>query len=155
MSKKSTLVFVLKNEKILLGMKKRGFGKGKWNGFGGKVEKDETIEQTAIREMQEESGLRVFDLQKIGILDFEFIDEPSWNQQVHFFITQKYQGCLKESEEMLPDWFDFSQIPLAEMWPDDEFWMPLLLAGKKFRGKFLFGKNNLILKYEISQTDEL
>jgi 8-oxo-dGTP diphosphatase/2-hydroxy-dATP diphosphatase len=38
-------------------MKKRGFGKGKWNGFGGKVEEGECIEDSAIRELEEECGL--------------------------------------------------------------------------------------------------
>lgn len=46
-------------DQILLGMKKRGFGMGKWNGFGGKVEPGETIEEGALREMAEESGVCV------------------------------------------------------------------------------------------------
>ena len=32
-----TLVFLREGTRVLLGMKKRGFGVGKWNGFGGKV----------------------------------------------------------------------------------------------------------------------
>ncbi len=47
-----TLAFLLDPEdssKMLLGMKKRGLGEGKWNGFGGKVEKGEKIPQAAIR----------------------------------------------------------------------------------------------------------
>jgi 8-oxo-dGTP pyrophosphatase MutT (NUDIX family) len=37
------------DQKILLGLKKRGFGEGKWNGFGGKVHVNETIRQAAVR----------------------------------------------------------------------------------------------------------
>lgn len=44
-----TLTMILKNDKILLGMKNRGMGKGKWNGFGGKVEPNETIDDAAKR----------------------------------------------------------------------------------------------------------
>ena len=44
-----TLAFLLDGNRILLGFKKRGFGMGKWNGFGGKVENGETIEQAAKR----------------------------------------------------------------------------------------------------------
>jgi 8-oxo-dGTP diphosphatase/2-hydroxy-dATP diphosphatase len=44
-----SLVFVREATKILLGYKKRGFGQGNWNGFGGKVEKGETIREGAIR----------------------------------------------------------------------------------------------------------
>jgi len=43
--------------RMLLGMKKRGFGAGKWNGFGGKVEPGETVEDGAMRELHEEAGL--------------------------------------------------------------------------------------------------
>lgn len=44
-----TLAMVRKTNAILLGLKKRGFGEGKWNGFGGKVEKDETVTEGAVR----------------------------------------------------------------------------------------------------------
>ena len=44
-----TLVLIREPARVLLGMKKRGFGQGRWNGFGGKVEKGETILQGAIR----------------------------------------------------------------------------------------------------------
>jgi 8-oxo-dGTP diphosphatase/2-hydroxy-dATP diphosphatase len=44
-----TLVLVLKKSQILLGLKKRGLGVGKWNGFGGKIESQETVIQAAIR----------------------------------------------------------------------------------------------------------
>lgn len=44
-----TLLFVLEPGRVLLGMKKRGFGAGRWNGFGGKIQVGETIEEGAIR----------------------------------------------------------------------------------------------------------
>ena len=44
-----TLLFVLKPGKVLLGYKKRGFGADRWNGFGGKVQQGENIEEAAIR----------------------------------------------------------------------------------------------------------
>ncbi len=44
-----TLVSVIKDDKILLGLKKRGFGVGWWNGFGGKINNGETIEEAAKR----------------------------------------------------------------------------------------------------------
>jgi hypothetical protein len=46
---------------VLLGLKKRGFGAGKWNGFGGKVEQGESIRTAAIREMKEEAGIESVD----------------------------------------------------------------------------------------------
>ena len=44
-----TLAFIRDGGRLLLGMKKRGFGAGKWNGFGGKVDLGETILQGAVR----------------------------------------------------------------------------------------------------------
>ena len=44
-----TLVLIMKGKQVLLGMKKRGFGKGKWNGFGGKVQDGEEILDAARR----------------------------------------------------------------------------------------------------------
>ena len=44
-----TLAMVRRTNYLLLGLKKKGFGEGKWNGFGGKVEKDETVSEGAVR----------------------------------------------------------------------------------------------------------
>ena len=156
MSKKiQTLCFVKKNDQLLLGMKKRGFGMGIWNGFGGKVEEGESIEVAARREMQEESGLEVGDLEKFGIVEFEFENNPEI-LEVHFFKTDDFSGELRESEEMRPQWFAINEIP-KEKWPDDEFWMPLFLEGKKFRGRFMFNqeKSAKIIKYDLEVMEVL
>lgn len=44
-----TLAFIRETSRILLGLKKKGFGEGRWNGFGGKVEPGETIHEAAVR----------------------------------------------------------------------------------------------------------
>ena len=50
MSKRYTLLFLRRGaDEVLLGLKKRGFGKGKWGGFGGKIEKRETPKEGIIR----------------------------------------------------------------------------------------------------------
>uniref|UniRef100_A0A8I3WX03 Oxidized purine nucleoside triphosphate hydrolase n=1 Tax=Callithrix jacchus TaxID=9483 RepID=A0A8I3WX03_CALJA len=92
-----TLVLVLQPQRILLGMKKRGFGAGRWNGFGGKVQEGETIEEGAKRELQEESGLTVDALHKVGQIMFEFVGEPEL-MDVHVFCTDSVQGTPVESD---------------------------------------------------------
>ena len=49
-----TVVFLIRENQVLLAMKKRGFGEGKWNGVGGKLDPGETVEQALVRECQEE-----------------------------------------------------------------------------------------------------
>uniref|UniRef100_A0A8C7H202 Oxidized purine nucleoside triphosphate hydrolase n=1 Tax=Oncorhynchus kisutch TaxID=8019 RepID=A0A8C7H202_ONCKI len=121
------LLTLVQPGRVLLGMKKRWFGAGKWNGFGGKVQPGETIEEAARRELQEESGLTV---------DKQLLD-------VHVFRADNYNGEPTESDEMSPQWFDSDKIPFGQMWVDDILWFPLMLQ-KKFFGYFKFQGHDLM-----------
>jgi 8-oxo-dGTP diphosphatase/2-hydroxy-dATP diphosphatase len=149
MKKVFTLCFIRKDGKVLLGMKKRGFGEGRWNGFGGKVEENETIEEAAKREFKEESNIDIVSLKEVGIIDFIFLNNGK-ELEVHIFDIEEYDGLPNETEEMMPKWFDENDIPFGEMWVDDPYWLPLLLEGKSFRGKFIFEDENVISDYELN-----
>lgn len=154
MKKLLTLCVVHQSPNVLLGMKKRGFGVGRWNGFGGKVQGGETIEAAALREMQEECGVTPKKLERVGIVDFEFRGNPEI-LEVHFFKGEEIRGEPQESEEMKPQWFSENELPFNNMWPDDRHWFPLFLAGKKFRGKFLFGETDKILYMNLYEVTDL
>ncbi len=144
-----TLTLALRNGQILLGMKKRGFGAGRWNGFGGKVEENETIEAAARRETKEECGIGITAMEEVGLHEFEFEKERGTILEVHVFNITGYTGEPVETEEMRPQWFPVGAIPYAEMWPDDRYWLPLFLEGKKFRTRFLFGEGDVVLEQDI------
>jgi 8-oxo-dGTP pyrophosphatase MutT (NUDIX family) len=146
-----TLIMVTQPGKILLGMKKRGFGAGKWNGFGGKLEPGESILQACQRELEEESGIVAIDPIQVGVLLFEF-EGDDVQLEVHVFHASQYVGEPVETEEMVPQWFAFDLIPYAHMWPDDELWLPLLLDGQKFYGEFLFRGHTVIVNHAIRST---
>jgi 8-oxo-dGTP diphosphatase/2-hydroxy-dATP diphosphatase len=147
-----TLCLVQQNGQLLLGLKKRGFGMGRWNGFGGKVEMGETIEEAARRELFEESGLRALNMEDFAQLDFEFQDTGEL-LEMHIFRCTEFSGQPEESEEMKPQWFDENNPPLDKMWADDKYWLHLLVAGKKFSGNFLFDneKSNKIINYNVRE----
>lgn len=156
MKKILTICMIYQHPQILLGMKKRGYGEGKWNGFGGKVEDGESIEEATKREVMEEVGLEVDKLEKAGVINFEFKENPEI-LEVHIFKVDKFNGEPIETEEMRPKWFHVDDIPIKEMWSDDEYWIPLFLKEKKFRGKFLFDneESNDILDFELLEVEEL
>ncbi|XP_077412282.1 oxidized purine nucleoside triphosphate hydrolase isoform X2 [Vanacampus margaritifer] len=149
-----TLVLVVEPGRVLLGMKKRGFGAGKWNGFGGKVESGETVEEGARRELLEESGLTVDTLEKVGNIQFEMESDKEL-LDVHIFRADSYNGAPTETEEMRPQWFDRNKIPFDQMWPDDKLWFPLLLQNRKFVGFFHFRGHDVILSYKLDEVEEL
>jgi 8-oxo-dGTP diphosphatase/2-hydroxy-dATP diphosphatase len=143
-----TLCLTRKESMVLLGMKKRGFGEGRWNGFGGKLEKGESIVEAAIRETREESGIKVEELEEKGVIDFHFLNTGKL-LEVHVFNVLKYSGEAIETEEMSPRWFHLDEIPFESMWADDIYWMPIFFKGSKFRGKFVFEDNNKLLSHKI------
>ena len=135
-------------------MAKRGKGEGKWNGFGGKVEAGETIEDATRREVLEESGITVSHMEKVGVLDFTLPEEAQiW--QVHIFKTRDFEGELIETEEMKPKWFSVNEIPFEQMWSDDRYWFPLFLADKKFEGTFIFNDKYIITEHELREVATL
>ncbi|MDB5190202.1 MAG: 7,8-dihydro-8-oxoguanine triphosphatase-like [Parcubacteria group bacterium] len=120
-------------------MKKIRFGAGMWNGFGGKVEEGESLESAAYRELEEEAGIVALNMQKMGVLNLSFNEDPA-QLEVHVFKTTEFMGEIIESNEMKSQWFDFDEIPYEKMWTDDEQWLPLLLAGTQFEGTFHFDR---------------
>ena len=160
MKKILTLCIVVKENKILLGMKKRGFGAGRWNGFGGKVEEGETIESAAKREILEECRITPTSIEKVGFIDFKFQNDPKI-LETHIYCVNEFEGVPSETEEMKPEWFDIDKIPYDKMWSDDIFWLPLLLKKKKFKGEFLFDRPSdpeysaKIIKQTLSEVDSI
>jgi 8-oxo-dGTP diphosphatase/2-hydroxy-dATP diphosphatase len=150
MRKVLTLCLVHESPRILLGMKKRGFGSGRWNGFGGKVEPGETIEQAAHRELKEEAGIAVTHMEKAGELLFEFVGDPV-RLEIHVFRGHGVIGEPIESDEMRPQWYTERTLPYEQMWADDVHWFPYFLAGTPFEGTFVFEGELTILRHEVRE----
>lgn len=151
MVKQLTLCVVHTDTHILLGMKKRGFGVGRWNGFGGKVALGETIEDAARRELREECGLEADVLARRGTLRFEFATGTEI-LEVHLFGVVKWRGEPVETEEMRPCWFRLTAIPFDKMWPDDRHWIPRFLEGRNLEGRFYFLDEETLLHHTIHES---
>lgn len=142
--KQVTLLFLLSDNQVLLAMKKRGFGQGKWNGVGGKVEEGEHERDAAIRECKEEIGVTPHDLKFVGRIMFYEQNDPAFGHDCHIFVTRQWDGKPHETEEMRPRWFTIQDIPYDQMWPDDKIWLPILLDGKLFTGTVTVDADRLV-----------
>lgn len=138
----ATLVFVIRQGRILLIRKKRGLGAGKVNGPGGRIEPGELPEAGAARELREELGVRAGQLIRLGDHRFQFID--GYSTYVHVYRTSEVEGTPVETEEASPIWCDVDAIPFDEMWEDDRYWLPLVLKGRRFSGYWIFDGETML-----------
>ena len=142
--KKATILFCIRDGQVLLAKKTKKVGSGKWNGYGGKVEDGENIEDATVREMKEESGgvlVAKEDLEKVAIVKFSFGGVPAF--ECFVYVTHKWQGKPKETTEMvLPTWHHISNMPFSEMMPADKDWITLVLVeGKKIEANVNFNED--------------
>lgn len=153
MKKVTTLSIIEDGDKVLLAMKKRGHGEGWWNGYGGKVEQGESIEDAMVRELYEESGLTARSYRKRAII--EFVSAGSDNVlEMHVFEVTEYSGELVETEEMMPKWFSKQEIPFEQMWPSDREWLNMYFQGKNLIGNALYDDvSRAFLRYEFKEVD--
>ena len=138
----ATLLFVVQRGRILLIEKHRGLGKGKINGPGGRLEPGETAEQAALREAEEEILIRPKGIRLGGELWFQFVS--GYSIRVFVFRADGFEGEPGPTREATPIWFDLDSIPYGRMWEDDAIWLPLLLANRRFLGRFVFNGDRMI-----------
>ena len=149
---RAVLCFILRDDQVLLILKKRGLGGGKMNAPGGKIEPGETPKAAAIRETQEEVGLTPHAPEARGELYFQFRDGYS----LHCIVFRAFgcDGTAIETGEAVPRWTKVNAIPYHEMWADDAIWLPLLIEGRSFRGFFIFD-NETMLSHRMELDSQL
>ncbi len=139
---RATLLFVMQDSRLLLIRKKRGLGAGKINAPGGRIDPGETPRQCAIREVQEELRITPLGVEERGTLRFQFVDGLALHVRV--FTATAWEGEPQETDEATPLWTPIDHIPYDEMWADDRIWLPQMLAGRRFDGRFLFEQDRLL-----------
>lgn len=149
-----TICWILRDGAALLLNKEQGFGAGRVNAPGGKLAEGESPEECVVREVFEETGLRLRTVKRHGALRFYFGDviEPDWI--VHVFSSTSFEGTVKDSHEGSLTWVKLDRIPFEQMWADDQYWLHLLLAGKVFEGDFWFDTSGeKILRHRLTEQE--
>lgn len=138
----ATLMFIIRDGRILLIEKKRGIGAGKVNGPGGKIDPGETPLDCAVRETMEELHVHALQPRKMGELCFAMSDMPDIH--CHVFRAEHFTGTPTETDEAVPLWTALADIPYERMWADDIFWLPQMIEGQTFRGRFVFSGESIL-----------
>ena len=133
----ATLVFLLLGDhKVLLAPKLQKIGVGFLNGYGGRIKKEETPEEAAVREFTEESKAQVnlWHLEKVALADFHnrAADGEEFTVIVHVYVAKTWYGCPQATKEMgNPRWYSIRSLPINRVMPADRHWLPRALSGEK------------------------
>lgn len=139
---RATLCHIIKGDHLLLKKATRGISVGKWNAPGGKIEQGEEPEESAKREVLEETGLIIGNLFYHGIITYIMGSGKPKKVRVYLFSTREFRGEPRATDEGELRWFNAHNLPIEEMWDDDKFWLLLMLTGRKFNAIFYYDKKN-------------
>jgi 8-oxo-dGTP diphosphatase len=136
--KLATLCYLKKNKKtLMIKTREDSVQRGIWNGLGGKFKEGESAEECCVREVLEESGLKVKDPQLKGFLSFpECYGQDDW--YVFVFTATKFSGKLKHSNEGKLEWIDDKKLLKLRLWGGDKIFLPLLKQKRFFTAKIVY-----------------
>ena len=141
-SRFATLIYLIRDDEVLLIEKLRGHGAGKVNAPGGHIEVGETPEECAIREAFEEVGIAVLNADLRATLKFHDT-ENGFNMLGYALTSTTFTGQPRPTPEAVPFWSKIEQIPFDRMWEDDQHWVPRVLAGEVLDCEFVFANDVL------------
>ncbi|MBI5743771.1 MAG: 8-oxo-dGTP diphosphatase [Elusimicrobia bacterium] len=150
--KLATLCYVRRNGRTLMlhrVKKADDVHEGKWNGLGGKFEPGESPEDCVIREIREESGLKIKSPVLKGVLTFpDFAKGDDW--YVFVFTASEFTGRLIDSDEGNLEWIHDRDLLKLNLWGGDRVFLPLLKRRGHFSGKFHY-RNGRLTGYKVDK----
>ncbi len=138
----ATLLFVVRRGQVLLIHKLRGHGAGNVNGPGGMVEPGETPLRCALREIEEEVGVRASNV--VPLIELRFQDTDGGSMLGFAFKATDCVGVPRRTAEAIPFWCPIERIPYDRMWQDDLVWLRYLIDDVPMTGEFLMHDDRLV-----------
>ena len=150
----STLCYITRGDQVLMlhrVKKENDINKDKWIGVGGKFLPEESPDECLLREVREETGLKLTSWACRGIVTF-LTNADYEGEYMYLFTADGYEGQLKDCDEgdlqwvsrdflnELPKW-EGDQIFLDLLWQDAPFFLlKLRYEGEKLAEAVLNGK---------------
>lgn len=125
--KNTSLCYIEKDGSYLMlhRVKKQNDGnRDKWIGVGGKFEPGESPEECMLREVQEETGLKLKSWRFRGIVSF--VSDEWGSEYMHLFTADDFSGSLKDCDEGELEWVEKSRLPELPLWQGDRIFLELL-----------------------------
>ena len=144
----TTMIYLKKDDCYLLlyrNKKKHDINHNKWIGVGGHVEPNETIDECAIREVKEETGLDVHSLSCSG--EVLFVDE-NLKMMMYIYEITDFSGDLIECNEGELKWIPIKDIYNYPMWEGDKAFLPKLINHEPYFKMVLTYRDNKLINIE-------
>ena len=125
--KETTLCYIEKDNRYLMLYRnklKDDPNKGKWLGIGGKLEQGETPDDAAVREVYEETGLRLNSYNYRGIVNF--ISDIYPDEAMHLYYSSDFEGIVKDCDEGELRWIEKDRLCSLPMWEGDKIFLSLI-----------------------------
>lgn len=142
----ATLCYVQTEKEVLMlfrNKKEKDIHEGKWNGLGGKFLSGETPEECVIREVREESGLKLQKPQLKGMIQFPKFDGTN-DWLVFIFKATEFSGDLITSAEGDLHWIEKEKLLDLKLWEGDYIFLTWLDKKEFFSAKFVYENRKLI-----------
>ena len=148
----STLCYIEKDNKYLMlhkTKKKNDINKDKWLGIGGKFEEGESPEECIVREVMEETGLKLNSYQLRTIVTYV---STNWETEyMYVFTSNDFTGELIECNEGDLQWIDKKEVTKLNTWEGDKIFVEKLQNDSSFfTVKFEYDGDKLV-KYNLKE----
>lgn len=123
--------------------KENDLNKDKWLGIGGHFEEKESPEECLLREVKEETGLRLTSYRFRGLVTFA--TDTEWFEYMCLYTADGYEGELAECDEGTLEWVPKEKLKDLELWEGDYVFFRLLEEREDFFSlKLCYEGNKLV-----------
>lgn len=129
----TTLCYIERGDEYLMlhrVKKENDINHDKWIGLGGKFEEDESPEECLLREVYEESGLRLTSWRYRGIVTF--VNTKCSSEYMHLFTADGFEGTVGPCDEGELEWIKKSELMKLTLWEGDRIFLRLLDSNEPF-----------------------
>ncbi len=129
----TTLCYIERGDEYLMlhrVKKENDINHDKWIGLGGKFEEDESPEECLLREVYEESGLRLTSWRYRGIVTF--VNTKCSSEYMHLFTADGFEGTVGPCDEGELEWIKKSELMKLTLWEGDRIFLRMLETDEPF-----------------------